>query len=410
MDHRYFLRTPDGREFQVAHSLQIGRGEENEIQLVDGQVSRLHARVWIQDGLLCIADQESSNGTYVNGYRIQETVRLRPGDKIAIGDSLLQVAERQVASPDYPTQIGQQPSSASPQGQPVRPLPAQPGPAAVPMPAAAKPSPPAVNRRPLWFVVGGVLVVFVCLVGILAGAWLAGLFSKEDQPKIAALGVAVRQVSQGPALAAYAGPTGEETFWLPAGQYYIEAVDENGTVIVLDRVAVAAGEGGGSFVNLPASFTQTGGQPDAQRQADIQAAANFLVDVNLARLTALEILSDGFKYPLYSLPGDVSLDDVDLLLAQYPGLLAQQENALAAITRLESRAGVAIYAPRGRIMARSHAGIVSGIFTFFGFLGGAGERASEQIQLVAEKIQDPALRAEVFAEVSPALTGGARKF
>ena len=48
-------------------------------------VSRVHCRVTaLPGGELEIRDLESTNGTYVNGERI-ETARLAPGDRLQVG-------------------------------------------------------------------------------------------------------------------------------------------------------------------------------------------------------------------------------------------------------------------------------------------------------------------------------------
>ena len=48
-------------------------------------VSRVHCRLTaLKDGELEIRDLESTNGTFVNGARV-ETARLAPGDRIKIG-------------------------------------------------------------------------------------------------------------------------------------------------------------------------------------------------------------------------------------------------------------------------------------------------------------------------------------
>jgi hypothetical protein len=65
----------------------IGRGTESDIQLPDGQVSRRHAEIRLMGDQISIADAGSTNGTYVNGERIQGTRVLRPGDAIRIGSS-----------------------------------------------------------------------------------------------------------------------------------------------------------------------------------------------------------------------------------------------------------------------------------------------------------------------------------
>jgi diguanylate cyclase (GGDEF)-like protein len=63
----------------------IGRGLDAEVRLDDDGVSRLHAKVTtVGDGGPTLKDLGSSNGTYVNGDRIQ-THTLKDGDKIQVG-------------------------------------------------------------------------------------------------------------------------------------------------------------------------------------------------------------------------------------------------------------------------------------------------------------------------------------
>lgn len=47
--------------------ITIGRGEENDLVLSDGNVSTRHAIVSFRDGKFVIADSKSTNGVYVNG-------------------------------------------------------------------------------------------------------------------------------------------------------------------------------------------------------------------------------------------------------------------------------------------------------------------------------------------------------
>ena len=64
--------------------VMIGRGEGCDLRIPLGDVSRKHCSVVQSEGQLLIQDLGSSNGTYVNGKRIQEA-SLRPGDQIRIG-------------------------------------------------------------------------------------------------------------------------------------------------------------------------------------------------------------------------------------------------------------------------------------------------------------------------------------
>src|SRR5262249_55379159 len=67
----------------------IGRGEDAQLRLCDDSVSRLHARVFISDGEVRVADVDSKNGVQVNGETIKETQTLVSGDVVSIGYATL---------------------------------------------------------------------------------------------------------------------------------------------------------------------------------------------------------------------------------------------------------------------------------------------------------------------------------
>ena len=72
-------------------SATIGREPECDLQVLDSEVSRRHAKVTIRDGAAWIDDLHSANGTYVNGERIIESFRLAPGDRIDIGEATIEL-------------------------------------------------------------------------------------------------------------------------------------------------------------------------------------------------------------------------------------------------------------------------------------------------------------------------------
>jgi signal transduction histidine kinase len=82
---------PDqGKRFDVqGESLRIGRDRSNNVQLRDTEVSRQHAELRRQgNGEYWLIDLGSSNGTFVNGQRVQQC-QLQTGDRIQVGKSIL---------------------------------------------------------------------------------------------------------------------------------------------------------------------------------------------------------------------------------------------------------------------------------------------------------------------------------
>ena len=85
------LRT--GESFEPGPvPLTIGRAGDNAIVLDrDDFASAQHARIEAQRDGLWIIDVGSTNGTFVNGDRIDGRRRLRDGDVVKVGDTELRV-------------------------------------------------------------------------------------------------------------------------------------------------------------------------------------------------------------------------------------------------------------------------------------------------------------------------------
>src|SRR5262245_60508241 len=78
-----------GRVFRdLVTPVTIGREEGNNIRLNDERVSRFHAKVQVDNSEIILTDLDSTNGTRVNNNVVQIR-RLRPGDRVGIGRSLL---------------------------------------------------------------------------------------------------------------------------------------------------------------------------------------------------------------------------------------------------------------------------------------------------------------------------------
>ncbi len=83
----------EGTAFPVGREAIIGRVAGNDIHLPSSQLSRRHARVFLEGRDWMVVDLASSNGTRLNGRTITGPQVLKDGDRIGLGDCELQFAE-----------------------------------------------------------------------------------------------------------------------------------------------------------------------------------------------------------------------------------------------------------------------------------------------------------------------------
>jgi EmrB/QacA subfamily drug resistance transporter len=97
----------DGTEstFELVSDVVLGRDLSADVVLTDpsGQVSRRHARIVIRGTEAVIEDLMSTNGTFVNGERLDGPYALRAGDKVELGACTLEFVP---ATPAAPTRAG----------------------------------------------------------------------------------------------------------------------------------------------------------------------------------------------------------------------------------------------------------------------------------------------------------------
>ena len=120
-----------GKTVEVqGNEFTIGREAGVDLVLADGKASRRHAALRVlPDGRATLYDLGSSNGTYVNGQKVQSTL-LQGGEQIQIGDTV-------ITAEGVPTPTAPQAAPAAGAFQPTPP-PQQ----AVAPPAAPQPTPP----------------------------------------------------------------------------------------------------------------------------------------------------------------------------------------------------------------------------------------------------------------------------
>jgi hypothetical protein len=69
-------------------ALVIGRSADAGLRLTDAGVSRRHAEIAVGEDSIEVVDLQSTNGTTVNGHRI-DRVQLHDGDRIGVGGTVL---------------------------------------------------------------------------------------------------------------------------------------------------------------------------------------------------------------------------------------------------------------------------------------------------------------------------------
>lgn len=85
-------RSRRGDSFTLSDSLTIGREPDNDISVPDDTfISGHHARLEVRPSGSWLVDLESTNGTYVNGQRIDGDRSVRRGDRVQVGSTVLEV-------------------------------------------------------------------------------------------------------------------------------------------------------------------------------------------------------------------------------------------------------------------------------------------------------------------------------
>jgi len=80
--------------FPLSEEVTIGRAPGCSVPLADDTyVSQLHARVFIRDGKPFVEDLGSTNGTFLNRDRLSRTMPLHRGDKLQIGQTVLEIVQ-----------------------------------------------------------------------------------------------------------------------------------------------------------------------------------------------------------------------------------------------------------------------------------------------------------------------------
>lgn len=87
MDINLLIAKTSGQKKKIPinrHTTILGRGAECDLRIPIDSCSRKHCRITLQGDTLRVKDMGSSNGTFVNNQRVEESY-LSAGDKLTIG-------------------------------------------------------------------------------------------------------------------------------------------------------------------------------------------------------------------------------------------------------------------------------------------------------------------------------------
>ena len=80
-----------GQSYALDDELTVGRAAGCRITVDDSYASQLHARVYIDEGVVSLEDLGSTNGTYINREKVIGPRALYRGDRVQIGSTVFEV-------------------------------------------------------------------------------------------------------------------------------------------------------------------------------------------------------------------------------------------------------------------------------------------------------------------------------
>lgn len=83
----------EDKVFEIKGGVTIGRSPGSQIVLPDEFVSSTHARIFARKQFFFIEDLGSTNGTFIDGRRLEGERQIKPGQEIVIGDTIFRYEE-----------------------------------------------------------------------------------------------------------------------------------------------------------------------------------------------------------------------------------------------------------------------------------------------------------------------------
>jgi hypothetical protein len=256
----------------------------------------------------------------------------------------------------------------------------------------------------------GLVLVIILGIGTLfgyKGGWLD--FGPRRSHSVTAIAY---RVDDGLAyMSLYVGRPDDHPFTLPAGVYYIEAFDQAGQGISLGRVAVTSEDGESAFTAFPRDFTKSSCLLSELQTGQVETLAEFLLLVDYARLTYIDIVSNGFANSPYGGEEDIPLSALEPMEALFAEM-AQSDKAVteaAQVFQVRALATTSHEPVKATLSVRRWFNLADKFRSFFGLYNKNAESARNEIVMVYNTLP-PDQRAEAFDMVDPANRGGAQNY
>lgn len=108
-----------GKEITIERDMLVGRHQDADILLQSADISRRHAALVLKDQQLWVQDLNSSNGTFINGLRIEQETELHDGDILQFASFTFSILAPTTTDIDLPEiEIEPISSAAHDQGMP----------------------------------------------------------------------------------------------------------------------------------------------------------------------------------------------------------------------------------------------------------------------------------------------------
>lgn len=85
--------VPIGAVYPLRTVTSFGRASDNDVVLDSEYISNRHARIYLKNNVYVLKDTGSTNGTFLNGTRIDKPEVIKNGDTIRIGGVVFKVMD-----------------------------------------------------------------------------------------------------------------------------------------------------------------------------------------------------------------------------------------------------------------------------------------------------------------------------